>query len=94
MEQKLEQFTEDVIRPVLHKDRGDVKLLRVENGVLWVKLLGQCANCGSAPVTLKEFMEKEITAAFPEIKAVELDDSPDPELQELARKILHHEIKL
>lgn len=91
---KIEAFVEHEIRPILRKDGGDISMLELENGVLWVRLLGKCSHCPSAQFTLKEVIEKKIKAEFPEIEMVELDISVNAELNELAKKILRKEIHL
>ena len=33
------------IRPFLINDGGDVELIKYDNGIAYVKMLGNCSNC-------------------------------------------------
>lgn len=72
---------------------GDLELLRVENGIVTVKLLGACRGCPSAKATLEEIVLVGIQEELPEIREVALYDETSEELLEMARKILKVAIK-
>ena len=59
------------IRPALQHDGGDIVFIRFENGVVFVKLTGNCAGCPYAAVTLKEGVEKILKTYIPEVKSVQ-----------------------
>jgi Fe-S cluster biogenesis protein NfuA len=59
------------LRPFLEADGGDIKLLRVENNIAKVKLLGACQSCNMSAMTLKAGVEEAIKKVAPEIKGVE-----------------------
>ena len=58
------------VRPALQADGGDVKLLRIENGVAYVRLSGACDGCPMASSTLSEFVAERICLYAPEIEKV------------------------
>ncbi len=58
------------IRPALHKDGGDIEVKCFEDAVLYVELTGKCSGCPYAMRTLKEGVEKILTAYIPQIKEV------------------------
>lgn len=62
----------DVIRPALQADGGNVELVDIdeENGIAKVRLVGACAGCPSAQITLAMGVEKAIKDRVPEIKEV------------------------
>jgi Fe-S cluster biogenesis protein NfuA len=62
----------DSIRPYVQSDGGDVELLKVEDGVVWVRLVGACVGCPSSLMTLKGGIENRIREEIPEIRAVEM----------------------
>lgn len=64
----------DQLRPFLEADGGDIQLLRVENNVAMVKLLGACQSCNMSSMTLKAGVEEAVKKAAPEIIAVEAVD--------------------
>jgi len=59
------------LRPFLEADGGDIKLLRIENNVAKVQLLGACHSCSMSAMTLKAGIEEAVKKVAPEIIAVE-----------------------
>lgn len=45
--------------------------MRVEDDVAYVQMVGACGGCSAARYTLKNGIEAAVTAAVPEIRAVE-----------------------
>lgn len=62
------------IRPAIKKDGGDIVIKSFSDGILYVKLVGNCAGCPYAMVTLKEGVEKILKHYIPEIKSVQHSD--------------------
>lgn len=68
------QKIEDAItqlRPFLEADGGDIRLLRIEDNVAKVKLLGACQSCNMSAMTLKAGVEEAVKRVAPEIVRVE-----------------------
>lgn len=61
----------DKVRPGIQMDGGEVWLIKVENGVAFVQMLGACGGCSMANATLKMAIEQTVTADVPEIRSVE-----------------------
>ena len=61
----------DTIRPAIRRDGGDVWLIRVDDGVAYVQMLGACGGCPASTMTLKQGIEIAVRTAVPEIRAVE-----------------------
>lgn len=61
------------VRPYLQADGGDVQLVEVDEveKTVKVRLIGACAGCPSAGMTLKAGVEEAIKKNVPEIKTVE-----------------------
>ncbi len=59
------------LRPFLEADGGDIKLLRIEDQVAKVKLLGACHDCSMSAMTLKAGVEEAVKKAVPAIQKVE-----------------------
>jgi Fe-S cluster biogenesis protein NfuA/nitrite reductase/ring-hydroxylating ferredoxin subunit len=67
----------DDVRPYLGSHGGDVELVDVtDDGIVRLKMLGSCDGCPSSAVTLQLAVEGAITAAAPEITAVEVAEAP------------------
>ena len=60
----------DKVRPAIAADGGEVWLVKVENGVAYVQMLGACGGCAMANTTLKMGIEQIVTLEVPEIKTV------------------------
>jgi len=61
----------DEIRPQIQLDGGDVELVAVEEQTVKVRLVGHCAGCPMAAMTLKNGVEALIKHKVPEIQKVE-----------------------
>jgi Fe-S cluster biogenesis protein NfuA len=61
----------DSIRPGLQMDGGDVEFVKIEDDIVYVKLLGACGGCPMSQLTLKEGIERYLRQEIPELKSVE-----------------------
>lgn len=61
----------DEVRPHLQMDGGDVELVDVVDGVVKVKLKGQCAGCPMSQMTIKWGVENYLKKKIPSVKSVE-----------------------
>ena len=66
----------DGVRPYLTSHGGDVELVRIDQGVAFVRLLGACQSCGSATQTLRDSVAEALLEHLPEITGVE-EVAPD-----------------
>lgn len=64
----------DKMRPFLISDGGNIEFVKYEDNIVYVKMLGACADCALIDVTLKEGIEEIITSEIPEVKEVRLFD--------------------
>jgi Fe-S cluster biogenesis protein NfuA len=70
MKEKVEEVIK-TIKPFLQAEGGDIELVDVsEDGVVSVKLVGACAGCPGAQMTLKMGVERKLKEAIPEVKEV------------------------
>jgi Fe-S cluster biogenesis protein NfuA len=60
----------DSIRPYLESHGGNVELVRIEDGVAYVRMGGSCDGCRSSAATLKNAVESAIFERISEISAV------------------------
>ncbi|MDY6995872.1 MAG: NifU family protein [Actinomycetota bacterium] len=67
------------VRPQLHSHGGDVTLVRIADGVAFIRLEGACNGCSMSSVTLRELVETALLQGVPAITSVEvLTDEPTP----------------
>ena len=60
----------DSLRPYLISDGGNIEFIKFEDGNVYVKMLGSCANCEFIDYTLKESVEEVLVNTIPEVKSV------------------------
>lgn len=58
------------IRPLLQRDGGDLEFVGVEEGVVKIRLLGMCAGCPMAQMTVKQGIEARLREKLPDLEAV------------------------
>ena len=90
---RVEAVLDEKVRPSLRSHGGEIQIDRLENGVLYVKLLGQCAGCPSADLTTETLVEAELVKELPDlVEKVCVVQSVSDELWEQAKKLLrdHH----
>jgi Fe-S cluster biogenesis protein NfuA len=61
------------VRPYLATHGGNVELLGVENGVVYLRLQGSCNGCPSSTQTLKTAIEEAILKAAPDVMKIEAE---------------------
>ena len=70
MKEKVEKVI-DKIRPALQADGGNIELVDIVDGIVKVWLMGACAGCQGAQMTLKMGVEKALKEEIPEVVSVE-----------------------
>ncbi|MCS7306389.1 MAG: iron-sulfur cluster assembly scaffold protein [Thermoguttaceae bacterium] len=55
---KVEQAIEQYVRPMLQKDGGDIELIDIKGHLIYCQLLGACAGCPGAGLTMKLMVEQ------------------------------------
>ena len=86
---RIEQVLEEKVRPQLQSHGGDLEVNRLEDGVLYVNLLGECAGCPSADLTNESVIEAEVVKALPDlVRKVAVIQTVSNELWEQAKQIL------
>ena len=61
----------DQARLILNRDGGDLELVAVEERVVRVRLKGACVGCPSAPLDLRNVVERMVVEAVPGVARVE-----------------------
>lgn len=90
---QIEAVLDEKVRTSLRAHGGELEIDHLEDGVLYIKLLGQCAGCPSADLTNETLIEHELTATLPElVQKVVVVQTVSDELWEQAKRLLrdHH----
>lgn len=61
------------VRPSLNLHEGGVELLSVKDGIVYLRLEGNCDGCPSSALTLKHTIEEAIYAAAPDVISIEVE---------------------
>jgi len=67
--QKIESILE-TIRPNIQMDGGDIKLIKFEDGVVYIKFQGACVGCPASAYTLKMGIEEALKAQMSDVHEV------------------------
>ena len=68
--EQVQEIMDEMVRPALQGDGGDITLLRVENNDVYVKLVGSCSTCPSSIMTMKMGVEALLKEEFPAMGAL------------------------
>lgn len=85
---QIEKVLDEKVRPYLKNHGGNVIVKEYKDGILRVKLIGQCANCVSAKTTNEELIKYNLLKEIPSIKDVVLVEGVNEELIDFAKEIL------
>jgi len=72
LEQKAVQTALEQIRPFLQRDGGDIELVEITGeDIVKVRLMGHCAGCPGARMTLTHVVQEILQQECPDLKGVE-----------------------
>lgn len=60
----------DQLRPFLINDGGNIEFVKYENNIVYIKMMGACADCAMIDLTLKNGIESAIKEEVPNVKEV------------------------
>lgn len=87
-DEELEPAVNNVIekvRPSIQMDGGDIKLIAIKDGKVYVQLQGACVGCSSSGTTLKFGVERQMqTLIHPEITVVNVPFGYEDKLEQLS----------
>lgn len=60
----------EIVKPYIQNDGGDINLIKFEDGIVYIKLLGACEGCIMKDYTIKDGIESFLIEHIPEVKGV------------------------
>jgi Fe-S cluster biogenesis protein NfuA len=69
LREKVEAVLEK-IREGLKSEGGDIELVDVKDGIVYVRLIGACSTCPMSELTMRNWVESNLRKEIPEITAV------------------------
>ena len=86
-DEELKPAVENVIekvRPSIKLDGGDIKLIGIKDGKVYVQLEGACVGCASSGTTLKYGVERQMRSLIhPELTVIEVPFGWEDKLDQL-----------
>ncbi len=72
MEREKEKIIEIInkLKPFLINDGGNIEFVKYEDNIVYIKMMGACANCQMLDVTLKEGIEAAIMSEVKNVRGV------------------------
>ena len=58
------------LKPFLINDGGNIEFVKYEDNIVYIKMMGACANCQMLDVTLKEGIEAAIMSEVKNVRGV------------------------
>lgn len=73
----VEAVLDEMVRPALQADGGDIAFVKIEENDVYVRLVGSCSSCPSSILTMKMGVERLLQEEFPEMGSlVQVEDPP------------------
>jgi Fe/S biogenesis protein NfuA len=85
---ELERLLETRVRPFLREHGGDAEILGYADGILKLRMLGQCAGCPAAMLTNETLIEAELKQACSELRQVVLVQETSDFLLSEAKRLM------
>lgn len=60
----------DKVRPYLNSEGGDLEFVKFEEGIVYVRMMGACQDCGALDSTLTDGIEALLMEYVPEVIGV------------------------
>ncbi len=60
----------DTLRPYIINEGGNIEFVKYEDNIVYIKMLGACAECDLIDFTITDVIEQSIKEEVNEIKAV------------------------
>ena len=70
----IEALADSFIRPTLNRDKGDIKILSLENSTLTLQFIGHCAGCPYAQNTLNNVIATCLKRYVPQLKNIQIGE--------------------
>jgi Fe-S cluster biogenesis protein NfuA len=61
----VQELFDEMVRPALQGDGGDIALIRIERNDVYVRLVGSCSSCPSSVMTMKLGVEALLKEELP-----------------------------
>lgn len=74
--ENVEALLDEMVRPALNADGGDIALVRIEENDIYVRLVGACNTCPSSVMTMRMGVERLLQEEFPQMgELIQVEDT-------------------
>ncbi|MCI8992427.1 MAG: NifU family protein [Eubacterium sp.] len=87
--EEIEKVLNEKVRPDMALHGGNIRVEKLEDRILYVRMTGQCSGCPSADLTMENIVNTELKEAFPELEQVVLVTGVSDGLISQARELLN-----
>ena len=70
LEERVMELIDATINPQIASHGGNIQVVGIDTGVLYIEMSGGCQGCSSSKYTLQHGVERQIKSNFPEIKSI------------------------
>ncbi len=85
---RIEQALDQRVRPLLGLHQGDIEFLELNDGILRLRLIGNCSGCPTADLYLESLVTDELEDLVPEVERVLLISGVSDSLLAQARELM------
>ena len=84
--------TIEKVRPGITADGGDIKLITIRSGIIYVQLQGACVGCGSSGSTIKYGVEKQMKSDIhPDLQVRNLPIGMENDIETFEKEYISHQ---
>ena len=95
LEERIKRVIEKRVNPKLAEHNGSCEFSEYNDGVVGIRMNGECSECMMAQITLDNIIKKELMDAFPgEVTDVVLDTRMGEDMLSMLKGILGRDINI
>jgi len=84
----VKKVIDENVRTYLSDHGGDIEVICVHEGVVKIRLLGNCSGCPSARLTVENIVETALKQHIPAIREVIIESNISEDMLAFAKKLL------
>lgn len=86
---KVEKIIEERVKPYILEHGGDIAVTKIEDGIVYITLYGNCQGCPSAQLTTESVVAERLKEELGDaVKDVILQAEISPDILEFAKNML------
>ena len=70
LEERIMELIDSTINPQIASHGGNIQVVGIDAGILYIEMLGGCQGCSASQYTLQHAVDQQIKSRFPEITQI------------------------